>query len=92
MEEDREDRRSLLYLRFLLRGAAPLPLIDPVVGAGGSRTASGGGNPSGSCDWSDRDCGKFTGFVLPVPGVWVGRETGAVLPVPGTAAGSPTEP
>lgn len=72
----------------------PLPLVDVVVvGAGDSPTAPGGGIPSGFCCCDDRCVGgKFTGFVLPVPGVWIGNDTGAVLPVPGAADGSPTGP
>ena len=78
-----------LYLRFLPR-APPLPLVEVVVGTGGSLTVPGGGNPSGLCGCCTG--GKVTGFVLPVPGAWVGNDTGTVLPVPGAVGGNGAGP
>ena len=52
-----------------------------------------GGIPSRFCDcYSCCVGGKFTEFVLLVPGVWLGNDTGTVLPVLGTAGDYPTGP
>ena len=64
---EREDQNVfLLCRRFLSRLPTPLPLVDvAVAGAGDSFTAPDGGKTPG---FRGR-CGRFTGFVLPVPGV-----------------------
>ena len=63
---EREQNIFLLYRRFLPQLLAPLPLVDVVVvGAGDSFTAPDEGETSG---FRGR-CGRFTGFVPPVPGV-----------------------
>ena len=62
---EREQNIFLLYRRFLPQLLAPLALVDVVVvGAGDSFTAPGGGKTS---RFRGR-CGRFTGFVPPVPG------------------------